>query len=222
MVKVTYWAGRGRAEPLRCILAAAGIRFENNFLQNRAELLELIASKKLAYEQVPLVEIDGLDLVQQQPTAVYIGQKGNLWPDTLKDQYAAGAVYAAAQDARGAIIMLPFSGNKEKVVADTDAPNGLFGRYVPKWEALLESKKFFLGDKASIADVAVFEVLDAYHQAFGEAQLQEKLKAFPRVLGLHEAVLGLGYVREWRDELRPKLFLEPSAYAQVVMATLTP
>ena len=69
-VRVTYWRGRGRCEPLRCILAISGTAFENVYLSQKSDRDELVASGKLAYDQVPLVEVDGLNLVQATPTAI--------------------------------------------------------------------------------------------------------------------------------------------------------
>ena len=83
---MTYWRGRGRAEPLRniiagahspllgcwffpvngivneiqlrdCVVPAGGETFENSFIGGRKEMLELVETKKLAYDQVPLVEV---------------------------------------------------------------------------------------------------------------------------------------------------------------------
>ena len=50
--KVTYWPGRGRCEPLRCIFAAAAVKFENDFIKGREHMLEIVATGKLAYDQV--------------------------------------------------------------------------------------------------------------------------------------------------------------------------
>ena len=63
--RVTYWAGRGRCEPLRMILAAGGVLMEHNVLtaiDGAQALRALRESGKLAYDQVPLVEIDGLSV----------------------------------------------------------------------------------------------------------------------------------------------------------------
>ena len=99
--RVTYWAGRGRCEPLRMILAAGGVLMEHNVLtavDGAQALRALRESGKLAYDQVPLVEIDGLNLVQGTPTAQYIAQRCALWPSTPEAQYRAGAVFEALRD----------------------------------------------------------------------------------------------------------------------------
>ena len=38
---VTYWAGRGKAEHSRLLLAAAGVKFTNKFISKAEELEEI-------------------------------------------------------------------------------------------------------------------------------------------------------------------------------------
>jgi hypothetical protein len=99
-VRVTYWGGRGRCEPLRVILAAAGVTFTNVILtaeSGKGELEKLRASGKLAYDQVPLIEIDGLNLVQSSATANYLGRKFDLLPNDAVEAYTVEGIWASCQ-----------------------------------------------------------------------------------------------------------------------------
>ena len=60
----------------------------------------------------------------------------------------------------------------------------LIGRFMPKWEALLAKGggPFFLGAKASFADVGVFEAIDCFQDLFGAAKLEEVAAGFPLLL----------------------------------------
>ena len=112
LVRVTYWAGRGKCEPLRCILAAAGVTFQQTFLDaatGKQELAKLRAAGTLAYDQVPLVEIDGLNLVQGTATANYLGVRLGLLPSDPADSFTAQHIYASAQDARACLVGYPFA-----------------------------------------------------------------------------------------------------------------
>ena len=101
-VKVTYWAGRGRAEPLRAIIAAAGVKADNVYMKTADDMAGLRESGKLAYGQVPLVEVDGLNLVQGMPTAIYLARKYGFYPSSdAKDEFTIGSIFASSQDARG-------------------------------------------------------------------------------------------------------------------------
>ena len=155
------------------ILAAGGVLMEHNVLtavDGAQALRELRESGKLAYDQVPLVEIDGLNLVQGTPTAQYIAQRCALWPSTPEAQYRAGAVFAAAQDARAPLVSFPFHGDLGRLQAELSSPRGLWGRYAVKWEAMLAEQKFLAGDAPSLADVAVYEVLDFAHAACAKSR----------------------------------------------------
>jgi hypothetical protein len=232
--KVTYWRGRGRVEPLRCILAAAGVEFENVFLTRKEDLQELRASGKLEYDQVPLVEIDGLNLVQGLPTAYYLAQKSGLLPSSPVELYLVGQIYVAAQDARAPFLQYPFNNlpdppSLEKVLAAAEqSPKGLVQRYCPKWETQLAKTNgpFFLEgetttNRPSLADIGVFEVLDFYRHITSEDRLRVTFASFPKLLQMHDAVLELGRIKHWRDVERPKVFLDWHDYAKSVCATLS-
>ena len=219
--RVTYWAGRGRCEPLRMLLAAGGVAMEHNLLTTAdgyQTLLALRAEGKLAYDQVPLVEMDGLNLVQGTPTAQYIAQRCGLWPATPESQWQAGAVFAAAQDARAPLVSFPFHGDRGRLEAELASPRGLWGRYAVKWEAMLAERRCLAGDAISIADVAVYEVLDFAHAACAASGLaavlptapspafDRALASFPRLRALRDAVHGFGRIGQWVEVERPEVF----------------
>ena len=141
LVRVTYWAGRGRCEPLRCILAAAGVLVEQRFLDKssgKAQLARLREEGVLAYDQVPLVEIDGLCLVQGAATAGYLGRRFGLLSTDPREAYTVEQVYAASQDARACLLTFPFADYPEaptaatiaRVLSECKGPKGLLGRSV--------------------------------------------------------------------------------------------
>lgn len=221
---VTYWAGRGRAEPLRNLLAAGGLPFENVCLTEAngvAQLADMRASGKLAYDRLPLVEIAGMNLVENFPTAMVIAQQGGLWPAAPADAYAASHVWAACQDARMPLVQFPFHLDKTRVEEEVSGPKGLLGRYLPKWEAQLAAIEgpFFLASP-SLADVGVFECLDFLGDVIGAGPLQEALAPFPRVAVNHRAASALGALGQWCEVDRPKLFLPWDQYAASVRTTL--
>lgn len=227
VIRVTYWAGRGRVEPLRCIIAAGGDTCENVFLQDKAEMAALIATGKLTYDQVPLVEADGLCLSQGFPTALYLGSKYTLWPVEPASQYVVGHVCAAVADARSPLLSFPFHLDTAKALEACEAPKGLLGRYAPKWAALLEKAcghtdgaVFFLGSQASIADVMVFEVMDFFKDVFGQTQWEAAFSPYPRLLAMYKGALQLGRLQQWCQEERPKAFLPWGEYAKSVQTTL--
>mmetsp|Transcript_32792 Transcript_32792/g.71597 ORF Transcript_32792/g.71597 Transcript_32792/m.71597 type:complete len:218 (-) Transcript_32792:59-712(-) len=212
-VAFTYWAGRGKCEPLRCIVAAGGGKFENKFVGGKADWEAVKASGKLAYNQAPLAETDGLNLVQSQAAAIYLSKKYGLYPTDPKEEYLVQMVFNATVDARSPFIGIPFGGDVEK------ACQGL-GRYLLVWSKMLESSgPFFLGEKASLADVAVFEVMDAVEEYASKEKIDALIAPFPKLVDLRGAVLKLGRLADWCLVERPKLFLPHDEYVKVVRAS---
>ncbi|KYO37668.1 hypothetical protein Y1Q_0004771 [Alligator mississippiensis] len=84
--KLTYFNGRGRMESIRWLLAAAGVEFEEDFLETREQYLKLIQDGHLLFDQVPLVEIDGMKMVQTKAILSYIAGKHNLYGKGLKER----------------------------------------------------------------------------------------------------------------------------------------
>ena len=76
--------------------------------------------------QVPMVEMDGLRLVQNDATAVYIGRKYGLYPTDPKEQYAVNQIYAAAQDARRGFVSYQFEAESEQFLEGDAGKEGHF------------------------------------------------------------------------------------------------
>jgi glutathione S-transferase len=77
---LTYFDGRGLAERVRVALAAAGITYTETYLQKEGDLEEV--DGKCLFGAVPLLEIDGLQLVQSWAIVRYLAQKNGLTPPT--------------------------------------------------------------------------------------------------------------------------------------------
>ena len=215
--KVTYWAGRGRCEPLRCILAAANILHIDNFLTletGRSTLFDLRAAGILAYDQVPLVEFEGRNLVQAASAARFLGRRLGMLPSDPDDAYLVESIWDSVNDARAPLVSFPFMAypqapgvtEKEQTLAMLAGPKGLVGRYAGKWEHLLTARvgPYFLGDTASIADIGCFEVCDYFRDVFGVEQYEASFAAYPRLMALVTAVKQLGRLAEHCDVSRRK------------------
>ena len=71
---LTYFAGWGLAEQGRWCLAAGGIPFVNRALATHEEFVALRDSGELLFGQLPLLEIDGLKLVQSQAICRHVAK----------------------------------------------------------------------------------------------------------------------------------------------------
>ncbi|KAK7801526.1 hypothetical protein U0070_003751, partial [Myodes glareolus] len=81
-----YFNGRGRMECIRWLLAAAGVEFEEKFIGCPEDLEKLIKDGRLMFQQVPMVEIDGMTLVQSRAILNYIATKYNLYGNDVKER----------------------------------------------------------------------------------------------------------------------------------------
>nr|XP_048291665.1 glutathione S-transferase A2 isoform X1 [Myodes glareolus] len=81
-----YFNGRGRMECIRWLLAAAGVEFEEKFIGCPEDLEKLIKDGRLMFQQVPMVEIDGMTLVQTRSILNYIATKYNLYGKDAKER----------------------------------------------------------------------------------------------------------------------------------------
>ncbi|XP_048701284.1 glutathione S-transferase-like [Caretta caretta] len=76
--KLYYFNGRGQMESIHWLLVAAGVEFEEEFLETR-EYEKLLQDGALIFQQVPMVEIDGMKMVQTRAILSYIARKHNLY-----------------------------------------------------------------------------------------------------------------------------------------------
>ena len=95
---LTYWDGRGNAEVIRMMLAVCGESWRDEVyldeasahVTGRAQMDAMQASGALAFDQLPLLRIDGINLVQKMACVRYLARKHNL--------YGSGPIEAAKCD----------------------------------------------------------------------------------------------------------------------------
>jgi hypothetical protein len=59
-----YFDGKGRANPIRFLLEETGTAYREELIRDASAMAVLRQSGKLMYGQVPMLEIDGINLVQ--------------------------------------------------------------------------------------------------------------------------------------------------------------
>ncbi|CAL8366690.1 unnamed protein product [Gadus morhua 'NCC'] len=73
-------------ESIRWLLTVAEVEFDEVHLTSRDDYEKLLADGVLMYEQVPMVEIDGMHLVQTKAILKYIAEKYNLNGEDIKER----------------------------------------------------------------------------------------------------------------------------------------
>ncbi|NXD18640.1 GSTA2 transferase, partial [Nothocercus nigrocapillus] len=112
--KLHYTKGRGKMESIRWLLAAAGVEFEEDFIETREDLEKLRSDGSLLFQQVPMVEIDGMKMVQTRAILNYIAAKHNLYGKDLKERAWIDMYVEGTTDLMGMIMLLPFQTAEEK------------------------------------------------------------------------------------------------------------
>ena len=71
-----YFDGRGKADQIRWVLAAANVQFVERKVDTLSKFKLLVSS--LPFNKIPYLQIDGIDLVETQTIIRYIAKRSNL------------------------------------------------------------------------------------------------------------------------------------------------
>lgn len=176
-------------ESIRWLLAVAGVEFEEVILTTPQQYEKLVSDGDLMFEQVPLVEIDGMKLVQTKAILNYISGKYNLYGKDLKERAMIDMYSEGLRDLMEMIMilffMLPADLNKKLENIKAKATS----RYLPVYEKALSSPQYLVGDQLSCADIHLLEATLMLEEKFPEIltdfpnvkNFQGRLKALPTV-----------------------------------------
>uniref|UniRef100_A0A8C6QU97 glutathione transferase n=2 Tax=Nannospalax galili TaxID=1026970 RepID=A0A8C6QU97_NANGA len=199
-----YFDGRGRMEPIRWLLAAAGVEFEEKFMKTREDLQKLRNDGDLMFQQVPLVEIDGMKLVQTKAIMNYIAMKYNLYGKDMKERALIDMYSEGVADLNDMVISYPYLPPAEKEASLANLKDKARNRYFPAFEKVLKShgQDYLVGNKLSKADVSLVQVI--YHTE----ELDSSVMAnFPLLKALRTRVSNLPTVKKF---LQPGSKRKPS------------
>nr|XP_056712896.1 glutathione S-transferase-like [Euleptes europaea] len=159
--RLHYFDGRGRMETTRWLLAAAGVEYEEQFIKSKEDLEKLKKDGALLFQQVPMVEIDGMKMVQSRAILNYIAAKYNLCGKDLKEKALMDMYVESIMDLGEMIMLLPLkpvdAKEKELALIFERATT----RYFPVFEKVLKDhgRDYLVGNKFSRADVQLLEVI---------------------------------------------------------------
>ncbi|NWW43715.1 GSTA1 transferase, partial [Pedionomus torquatus] len=159
--KLHYSNTRGRMESIRWLLAAAGVEFEECFLETKDDLTKLQKDGSLLFQQVPMVEIDGMKMVQTRAILNYIAAKYNLYGKDLKERALIDMYVEGITDLNELIITRYFQPADKKEEHFATLLDKATNRYFPVYEKVLKDhgRDFLVGNKLSRADVQLLETI---------------------------------------------------------------
>ncbi|XP_051774114.1 glutathione S-transferase, alpha tandem duplicate 1 isoform X5 [Ctenopharyngodon idella] len=188
-VVLHYFNGRGKMESIRWLLAAAGVEFEEVFMTRREHYVKLLDDGALMFQQVPLVEIDGMQLVQSRAIMNYIAGKYNLYGKDLKERALIDMYAEGTSDLVDLIIMSVFAPPENKQKQLSNIEQKAKERFLPVFEKGLANSDFLVGNQLSRADVHLLEATLMLQELFPTIlstfpkiqAFQERMKALPRI-----------------------------------------
>lgn len=194
-VRLSYFEGYGLAEQTRWMMAAANIEWEQVALHHHEEFLNLRKEGKLLFGQLPLLEIDGLRLVQSQAMMRYVAQRGKLWGSTAEEAALIDMVAEGVKDARGVVVSYPFTPEKEMLAAEVPARTA---KQLQPLEALVQKRPDgtlgFVSSGLCAADVLLAELVEELLNI-----KPDSMAPYPMLGQLHKQVVALPSLRSYLD-----------------------
>uniref|UniRef100_A0A8C5YJF5 glutathione transferase n=1 Tax=Marmota marmota marmota TaxID=9994 RepID=A0A8C5YJF5_MARMA len=189
-----YFDGRARMESIRWLLAAAGVEFEEKFMKTREDLEKLRKDGSLMFQQVPMVEIDGMKLVQTRAILNYIAAKYNLYGKDIKERALIDMYSEGMTDLNEMVLLYPYLPSRDKDGRLTQIKEKSRNRYFPAFEKVLKShgQDYLVGNRLSKADVHLTELL--YHTEELDSTV---LANFPLLKALRTRVSNLPTVKKF-------------------------
>ncbi|KAI3363138.1 hypothetical protein L3Q82_011790 [Scortum barcoo] len=154
-VVLHYFNGRGKMESIRWLLTVAEVEFDEIYLSTREQYEKLLSDGALMFQQVPMVEIDGMKLVQTKAILNYIAEKYNLHGSNLKDRVMINMYCEGVMDLMEMIMILPFTADPNAKLSNIETKAK--ERYLPVFEKALSESVHLVGGKLSCADVELLE-----------------------------------------------------------------
>lgn len=163
--KLTFFAGQGSVETVRWMLAVTNVEASQIVFNTHEELRARHADSSLMFEDLPLLEIDGLKLVGTHVICRYLGRRAGLCGSTAADQASIDAFAEAVREAREPLLWYPFIADKEE---HKQRCRSVLQRKLPWLERTIQNCRV-LGQAPGLkaadltyADVLLAEMFEAY------------------------------------------------------------
>ena len=189
---LTYWDGRGNAELIRLSLVVAGRAYkeqvflndEKTHMDSKADMLAIMDKGVLAFDQLPLLQIDGLFLVQKLAIMRYIARKHALYGSNEIEAIQIDMVVEGILDFKG------------KLKGDEASFYDAMDNYGPKFERILRTNttsNFLIGKNCSFADILLADAFLTYKDKFPQLRMEK----YPGCNALLNAFISLPQVASY-------------------------
>uniref|UniRef100_A0A8D2JUP9 Glutathione S-transferase n=1 Tax=Theropithecus gelada TaxID=9565 RepID=A0A8D2JUP9_THEGE len=175
--------------------------FEEIYLKSAEDLDKLRNDGSLMFQQVPMVEIDGMKLVQTRAILNYIASKYNLYGKDIKERALIDMYTEGIADLGEMILLLPICPPEEKDAKIALIKEKTKNRYFSAFEKVLKShgQDYLVGNKLSRADIHLVELL--YYVEELDSSL---ISSFPLLKALKTRVSNLPTVKKFLQPGSPR------------------
>ncbi|XP_017826649.4 glutathione S-transferase A3 isoform X2 [Callithrix jacchus] len=153
------------------------------------------------FQQVPMVEIDGMKLVQSRAILNYIASKYDLYGKDLKERALIDMYTEGMADLYEMILLLPLCRPEEKDTKIALIQEKTKNRYFPAFEKVLKSHEqdYLVGNKLSRADIQLVELL-----YFVEELDPSLISSFPLLQALKTRISNLPTLKKFLQPGSPR------------------
>ena len=203
-IKLGYWKIRGLAQPIRYLLAYAGVPFEDVLYEqgddgNReawgAALKKFVADGKL-FPNVPWMEDGDVFLCQSSTILRYVARRYAPATYPAADAAVAAKIDEALDtliDFRAECVSHYYRPGSSMTVFESKTAD-----WLAEWNALLLKSEFVGGAVLSIADFAFAEVLEGVMLHCTECGTLSVAERYPRLAAYLQAFLALPAIAQYR------------------------
>eukprot|EP00762_Andalucia_godoyi_P006908 ANDGO_08342.mRNA.1 Glutathione S-transferase 1 len=191
--KLTYFKGRGRAEIVRLVFAEAGVAYTDHRIEQE-EWPALKASGYAPFGQLPVLEVDGVVYGQSIALARFVARRFHLLGNSDTDALKVDMIIDEASDIGSKLSeWYRAAADKKQEVVD-DMVEKFLPMHIRYLNKLLGDNDYFLGSSFSLADIAIYNILEAVKNI---APAWEQIEGAGPILALVERVKSRPNIAKW-------------------------
>lgn len=209
-----YFSGRGLADQARWLMAATNVKFTQRVISHRDDFVRM-SKRQLPFGQLPLLQIDGFEIVQSQAMVRYLAKRGGIDGKNVEENLKCDMIAATVADLLPLVCNVPFlrvkteAADKEKLDKHLETMREKWAFIGGRFEAILtanfhfyygkhanpqqEVALFLVGDSLTYVDILVTHMMTWFIEECGPSIANQ----MPRLIELQNRIISLPTIREF-------------------------